>query len=368
MAGKATMNWIPFRRIIWGRAFVAGIVPSRLRNCALVAVTSAAVSTHGLYADVVFVTARPQPSGSGPNTSGGYSEINLTLGDSSAKGTAPGRPAVAGSRAYLAATNLADTTAGFNLTPALGMACGIYKIEHNFNSALGNVTTDAIISATCAGGSLSFTSTDRFQSRYGDPNNAWQVLGLLTNTTATPAIAFRYASGMVNGSTGNRLVIDCFRFSSAPACLLAPAPSVTGPLVEGQTQVNVAGVVSNAIAVSVYQDTGAGMGLIGRQTSGLVPGLNSVPVTPLTKGARVSATQTLFCGGETCVPASGPIVAAGLLSIRLSGGKPVLDWPGAHDLQTSGNVTGAYTNVPGVTLAPYTNNFPEPERFFRLVN
>lgn len=362
------MNWIAFRRITWGRALIAGLVPSRLRNCVLVAVTAAGVSAQGLHADVVFVTARPQPAGSGPNTSGGYSEINLNLGDSSAKGTAPGRPAVTGSRAYLATTNLADTTAGFNLTPALGVSCGIYRIEHNFNSSVGNVSTDVVISATCAGGSLSFTSTDKFQSRYGDPNNVWQVLGLLTNTTATPTIAFRYASGTVNASTANRLVIDCFRLSDLPTCLMAPPPSVNGPLVEGQTQVSVAGVVSNAIAVSVYQDTGAGMGLIGQKTSGLVPGANSVPVTPLAKGARVSATQTLLCGGESCVPNSGPIVEAGSLSIRLTGGKLVLDWPGAHDLQTSVNLGGTYTNVPNGTLSPYTNNFTETQRFFRLGN
>ena len=59
----------------------------------------------------------------------------------------------------------------------------------------------------------------------------------------------------------------------------------------------------------------------------------------------------------------------------------MLNWTGGHRLQTSVNVPGTYTNVPqvlspnvwtnitlGAFLAPWTNNFPEPTRFFRLVD
>jgi len=60
-------------------------------------------------------------------------------------------------------------------------------------------------------------------------------------------------------------------------------------------------------------------------------------------------------------------------------GKTVLNWTGGHRLQTSVNVSGTYTNMPqalspntwtnitlGAFLGPWTNNFTEPTRFFRL--
>jgi hypothetical protein len=71
--------------------------------------------------------------------------------------------------------------------------------------------------------------------------------------------------------------------------------------------------------------------------------------------------------------------AAPTLSASNVGGKAVLNWTGGHRLQTSVNVPGTYTNTTqGLTasnwtniwngnfLAPWTNNFPEPTRFFRL--
>jgi len=321
-------------------------------------------------AEVVYVTARPQPSGSGPNTNGGYSEINITLGDSSAKGGAPGRPTVAGSRAYLAKTNLTDPTAGFDISLTLAMPCELYQIAHNFNSSAGNISTDVVLSASCIGGILSFTDTDKFQSRYGDPTNVWQTLGYLTNTSATPTLRFRYLSGTVNAASTSRLTIDCFRFTSLPTCLLIPTPSINGPLVEGQTQVEVAGVVSNALAVSVYQNAGAGMSIIGQRTSGLVAGVNLVPVTPLIRGARVGATQTLYyCGGESCVPVPGLIVGPrqpGPISISLNASNLMLNWTGSWQLQSSFDVTGPWADVGTVTNAPYATNVNPAARFFRL--
>jgi hypothetical protein len=45
-----------------------------------------------------------------------------------------------------------------------------------------------------------------------------------------------------------------------------------------------------------------------------------------------------------------------------------LNWTGAHNLQAASVITGPYTNVPSVTIAPYTNTFAEPQKFFRLAN
>jgi hypothetical protein len=76
------------------------------------------------------------------------------------------------------------------------------------------------------------------------------------------------------------------------------------------------------------------------------------------------------------LPAPPP---APTLSANYIGGKTVLNWTGGHRLQTSVNVPGTYTNVVqgkttsnwtnvwnGNFLAPWTNNFTEPTRFFRL--
>jgi hypothetical protein len=53
------------------------------------------------------------------------------------------------------------------------------------------------------------------------------------------------------------------------------------------------------------------------------------------------------------------------LTAEKIGADVVLKWTDAHRLQAASVVTGPYTNV-GVTLAPYTNTFTEPQKFFRL--
>jgi hypothetical protein len=49
-------------------------------------------------------------------------------------------------------------------------------------------------------------------------------------------------------------------------------------------------------------------------------------------------------------------------------GQSVLNWTGAHNLQAASIVTGTYTNVPGITLGPWTNTLTAPEKFFRLAD
>ena len=73
--------------------------------------------------------------------------------------------------------------------------------------------------------------------------------------------------------------------------------------------------------------------------------------------------------------------AAPTLTITPVGTNKVLNWTGGHRLQTAVNVTGTYTNVPqtlsanvwtnisrGGFLSPWTNNYAEPTRFFRLLD
>jgi len=73
--------------------------------------------------------------------------------------------------------------------------------------------------------------------------------------------------------------------------------------------------------------------------------------------------------------------AAPLLTISKTGNDVVLDWPDGHRLQSAVDVTGPYANVPqnlspnvwtnvtqGAFLGPWTNNYSEPTRFFRLAD
>ena len=79
------------------------------------------------------------------------------------------------------------------------------------------------------------------------------------------------------------------------------------------------------------------------------------------------------------IPPAPP--AAPVLTVNQVAGLSVLSWTGGHRLQSSVDVPGTYTNVPqslspntwtnitlGGFLSPWTNNFTEPNRFFRLVD
>jgi hypothetical protein len=65
---------------------------------------------------------------------------------------------------------------------------------------------------------------------------------------------------------------------------------------------------------------------------------------------------------------STAVVAPPSLSAALLGSDVVLTWEGAFQLQASTDVAGTFTNVPDVTVGPYTNNSAEPKKFFRLVD
>ena len=77
----------------------------------------------------------------------------------------------------------------------------------------------------------------------------------------------------------------------------------------------------------------------------------------------ISIRFLLLPAGTTPVPPPRPS-----LLVNRFGPNVVLNWTDAHNLQTSVSASGTYTNVPGVILGPYTNNFAESQRFFRLAN
>ena len=282
---------------------------SLIKLCAVVVLSAAGAATM-MAENPVYVTARPSPSGSGPNPDGTYND-NGFGNDTSAKSTAPDAPPRSGSQYFGVGFTASTPDFGVTITPVLGTPGGIYQVFHTYSSAAGNVSADVVLGVTNAAGcTLSFTSSDKFQAAFGD--SSWQSLGYLTNDAGStaPAITFYYLSGTVDAGADLRLEIDCFRFNLLTPCLTVAVPSVVGPLGASVPKVTVAGVATNAASVAAYQDKGSGMVKIGQLAVTNPATSVVVPVTGLVKGARVSATQTVL-GTESCVPATGPMVGGG---------------------------------------------------------
>jgi hypothetical protein len=93
-------------------------------------------------------------------------------------------------------------------------------------------------------------------------------------------------------------------------------------------------------------------------------GNSGAPANPqLDVNEPVSFKVLLLPPGTTPIPPAAPTLTATILD-----GQTVLNWTGVHRLQAASAVSGTYTNVPSVTLGPWTNNFAEPQKFFRLVD
>jgi 3D (Asp-Asp-Asp) domain-containing protein len=306
--------------------------------------------SHLAWADIVYVTARPSPSGANANTDGTYAEIAAIGADTSAAGTGTGVPARSGCRYFSNSfSNTAYATSyplpGISLTPTLGVPGGVYQIHHNFSSTAANVSTNISLTVTCSvGGTLSFTTAGtNFTRAAGNPANQWKFLGYLTNDVGSvnPTIDFYYLDGHVNAGLNNRLLVDAFRFTYYEACVDVPVVSVTGPLSSNSTDVVVTGISASATNVFVYQDSGAGMVQVGAKLTGVTAGNNTVTVSSLTRGAVVAATQKIN-GQEGCVPTAGLVVGGGANpSVRMA--LSVRETPSTGPIGSPGNST--YTNI-----------------------
>ncbi len=277
----------------------------------LAALLLLALSPANLWADIVYVTARPQPSGAGANPDGTYAELGYAASDTSAKSAAAGAPARSGARYF----NYGFTNEGCSaeLSPTLAVPGGTYQIDYTFSSTAGNISPDVLLGVRNTGGcTLSFSQTDKFQSQYGQSPASWQLLGFLTNdaNSSMPIIDFYYLSGNINVAASQRLVIDCFRFTLVQPCLAVPVPTVSGPLATNLPTVQINGIISTATAVTIYQDTGSGMTRIGSLAVSNPSTNVAVPVTGLRFGAQVSASQTV-AGQESCLQPTGVIVGGG---------------------------------------------------------
>ncbi len=275
---------------------------TRLKGSVL-ALAVAALAT-AAQADVVYVTSyvggtlTTCPTLCDLAPGGGFSTFGST-----ALSTAPGIPA------------RTKTVYGYNtaltwsITPTLGVAGGVYKIDVAHAIATGSA--DVLVTATSSDGALSPSCANSPVYNTSYAANAWHHLGYITNNPGItqPKVTFAVSGGACGPTTGaNRLYIDGFRFTEVNPCLgVAPLVSIGGPLAAGQTYVNVLGVDAGASSVKVYEN-GNQIGVL--NAPNILAGSNAVPVTALNFSSEIKATQTKS-GCTSDLPGSGPVVGGG---------------------------------------------------------
>jgi len=252
-----------------------------------------------------------------------YNE-NSMGGFTTAISVAPGKPATAGARYFSNSFSNSTPDFGITISPTLEVTGGVYRVYHVFSSAAGNISTNILLGVTNVDGcTLSFTTTDKFQSKFGVASgglNVWQLLGYLTNNadTSTPTITFYFLDGEVSAGAQRRLVVDTFLFVSDACASVAPL-GITGSYIAASTDVAVTGVDATATAIKVYQYANNTWTVVGQKTSGIVAGNNSVAVSGLVKGGQLAATQTVG-GQEGCfwgIP-TGTVVGSPNPRVRLA--------------------------------------------------
>ncbi len=189
--------------------------------------------------------------------------------------------------------------------PTLANAGGVYAVHVTIptTSAAADITTDI----TAVGCTLSTNRTLAF----GGVFERWNFVCYITNDVGVtePEITFTYSTTLIDGVTpqdgtgfGRRWYPAPLRFTAVgdPCLATPPPPEVSGPLVAGQTYVDVPGIATNATAVRVYAD-GA---LIGSKSTGVTGGMNRVTTSGLVKDTKIVATQTVN-NQESCTPNEG---------------------------------------------------------------
>jgi hypothetical protein len=302
----------------------------RLSRLLLSAAVVIAITKPSLNAEQVILEATV-PSGTSagaPAPCPGFCVAGFSGTISTSKSSAPGtNPSRYGSRLGAAGTP------SFTVSPTLS-SVGVYRIY--VTHIAGNASPDIVVNVSATDGDLSATSTEMFRAT--NAINVWGAVGYITNTTTTPTVTFTYASGTLAG-TGGRFYADAVMFESLDPCTgVSPTlGSVGGPLVAGQTFVNVLGVASGATNVTVYADGVE----IGSLTTGVVAGANTVTTTALVKDQQITATQ-IKNGCVSTRPLAGPPVGGGAnpkVRVSLSLGKnPALTGPIGTNSATPANV------------------------------
>ncbi|HEY5910510.1 MAG TPA: hypothetical protein VJA21_07875 [Verrucomicrobiae bacterium] len=271
------------------------------------------------------------------------------LGDfTSAVSLAPGKPATAGAR-YFSTSFASGSTPDYGITvsPTLGVTGGVYRVYHVFSSAAANVSTNVVLGVTNVEGcTLSFTNTDKFQSKYGVASggmNPWQFLGFLTNApdTSTPKMNFFWESGDVDAGAQKRLLVDTFLFLSDECATVAPL-GISGAYSVSSTTVTVTGIDVNATAIKVYQYANDTWSLVGQRTTSITNATLTVTVSGLVKGGQLAATQTLN-GLEGCLWGVPTGIVIGVPNPRVRLALSLRETPSTGPAGTPGVTTGGST-------------------------
>ncbi|HNQ90921.1 MAG TPA: hypothetical protein PKM73_20085 [Verrucomicrobiota bacterium] len=283
------------------------------------------------------------------NYYGGYIYNENGLGNfTTAVSLAPGKPPTAGARYFSTSfVNASTPDTGVTISPTLGIPGGVYRIYHVFSSAAGNVSTNVVLGVTAiADCTLSFTSTDKFQSQYGAATggmNSWQFLGYLTCAPgmSTPVINFFWESGDVDAGAQKRLLVDTFLFVSDTCTDVAPV-GISGAYSITSTTVTVTGIDTAATALKVYQYTGGAWAKVGERTTSITNATLTVPVSGLVLNAQLAATQTLN-GQEGCLWGVPTGVMVGSANPRVRLALSLRETPSTGPAGTPGVITGSTT-------------------------
>ena len=206
----------------------------------------------------------------------------------------------------------------FQVQATLGGTGHVYAIYCTLPNTA--TTPDETVEIVTSDGTLSTNKTLAFSDWNNGVQhaqcNTWNLIGYLTNNPGVyqPTVTFMYATNTIYGTNQPQCAISSRRFYSGPIqfdditdqCKKTPAVTANAPLAAGQTFVNVGSVLAGATNVTVY----ANGVQIGKLTSGVVAGVNTVPTSALVAGAEIKATQTTN-NIEGCMPTLGPKVGGG---------------------------------------------------------
>ena len=260
-----------------------------------------------------------------------------------------------------------------------------YRLLRNVNSAGLNDATDVV-------------GTNFFS----DLNNAWTAPPAVTptNTQTGPSIQWNPSVGNLNNLPGQWGCLESINFVIDDSTDTGPFDLYIDNIKNGTTVFQtfegaVAGTTDYGFRSPAFSGTTSGNILTAPNQAAVSngaadTGTKSLRVQYQWNGVTVSKWLRLTTSGVT--PASNPFVNLDdpisfrlllqpvgstpvapprpALSISLSGGNTVLNWTDAHNLQAAPDVSGTYTNIPGVIAGPYTDtNTPATgQRFFRLAN
>jgi hypothetical protein len=269
-------------------------------------------------------------------------------------------------------------------------------------------------SGSTASGNIHFLGvSSRFGSAPGLPgqvlypsNAVWQTVtfqrGPDFENPIDPSIKWNsatgdpFAVGSLNSISSNYCVIDAFAFAidesgatgpfdiyidgiqNGPTTFYTFENSVAGavdvgfraPSFSGTTSGNLAGApnaatVVNTVAYEGNKSMRLRFAFNGTANTKWVRLTTSGAGNPVVDMNEPITIRFLFVPSGGSLPPAPPRPA---LTVNKLEGNTVLTWGGGHNLQTAPDISGPYTNVPGVTLGPWTNTFGDPPRFFRLVN